>query len=137
MSTTKVETVESVFQSHIAGINFLKAAAGRLAAVYARDKYAPSAVSTRIFSPSLMKGGTCTTNPVSVLAGLVTLEAVALFNPGSVSTTVKLHRLRQLDSNRLAVEELHLDLQIGDQVVDRVAQNFPGQVGLLEVGRCP
>ena len=35
-----------------------------------------------------MKGGTCTTSPVSVLAGLVTLEAVALFNPGSVSTTV-------------------------------------------------
>src|SRR5437870_7141306 len=55
---------------------------------YALDKYAPSDVSTRIFSPSLMKGGTCTTNPVSVLAGLVTLEAVALFNPGSVSTTV-------------------------------------------------
>ena len=34
-------------------------------------------MSTRIFSPSLMKGGTCTTSPVSVLAGLVTLEAVA------------------------------------------------------------
>src|SRR6266852_8792397 len=55
---------------------------------YARDKYAPSAVSTRIFSPSLMNGGTCTTSPVSVFAGLVTLEAVALFSPGSVSTTV-------------------------------------------------
>src|SRR5271165_2147135 len=55
---------------------------------YARDKYAPSDVSTRIFSPSLMKGGTYTTSPVSVLAGLVTLLAVADFNPGSVSTTV-------------------------------------------------
>src|SRR5712692_11065719 len=55
---------------------------------YARDKYAPSAVSTRIFSPSLMNGGTWTTRPVSVFAGLVTLEAVALFSPGSVSTTV-------------------------------------------------
>src|SRR5689334_17202401 len=55
---------------------------------YALERYAPSAVSTRIFSPSLMKGGTCTTSPVSVLAGLVTLEAVADFNPGSVSTTV-------------------------------------------------
>jgi hypothetical protein len=26
--------------------------------IYARDKYVPSAVSTRIFSPSLMNGGT-------------------------------------------------------------------------------
>src|SRR6267154_3372040 len=55
---------------------------------YARERYAPSAVSTRIFSPSLMNGGTCTTKPVSVLAGLVTLDAVADFNPGSVCTTV-------------------------------------------------
>ena len=86
-------------------------------------RYAPSAVSTRIFSPSLMNGGTCTTSPVSVLAGLVTLEAVALFNPGSVSTTVELDGLRQLDAHRLAVEEFDFDLQIGDQVVDRVAQN--------------
>src|SRR5262245_52932354 len=55
---------------------------------YARERYAPSAVSTRIFSPSFTKGGTCTTSPVSSLAGLVTLEAVALFKPGSVSITV-------------------------------------------------
>src|SRR5271157_5981934 len=55
---------------------------------YARDRYAPSDVSTRIFSPSLMNGGTCTTSPVSVFAALVTLLAVADFNPGSVSTTV-------------------------------------------------
>src|SRR5215472_11528056 len=57
---------------------------------HALERYVPSAVSTLIFSPSLMKGGTCTTNPVSVLAGLVTLEAVALFRPGSVSTTVRI-----------------------------------------------
>src|ERR1700684_510972 len=58
--------------------------------LYARDKYAPSDVSTLIFSPSLINGGTCTTSPVSVLAGLVTLEAVALFRPGSVSMTVRI-----------------------------------------------
>src|ERR1700740_1209024 len=57
---------------------------------YARDKYAPSDVSTLIFSPSLMNGGTCTTSPVSVFAALVTLEAVALLSPGSVSTTVRI-----------------------------------------------
>src|ERR1700733_8313654 len=56
--------------------------------IHARDRYAPSAVSTRIFSPSLMKGGTCTTRPVSSLAGLVTEEAVADLRPGSVSTTI-------------------------------------------------
>src|SRR5437660_9284410 len=56
--------------------------------VYARERYTPSAVSTLIFSPSLINGGTCTTSPVSVFAALVTLEAVALFNPGSVSITV-------------------------------------------------
>ena len=57
-----------------------------------------------------MKGGTCTTNPVSVFAGLVTLEAVALLIPGSVSKTVKIHGLRQFDPNRFAVEELNFDL---------------------------
>src|SRR6202167_244618 len=56
--------------------------------IHARERYAPSAVSTRIFSPSLMKGGTCTTRPVSSLAGLVTEDAVADLRPGSVSTTV-------------------------------------------------
>ena len=55
---------------------------------YARLMYAPSAVSTRIFSPSLMNGGTCTTSPVSTVAGLVTLLAVADLMPGSVFITV-------------------------------------------------
>src|SRR6202020_1248759 len=55
---------------------------------YARLMYAPSAVSTRIFSPSLINGGTCTTNPVSVVAGFVTELAVADLIPGSVCTTV-------------------------------------------------
>jgi glutamate-1-semialdehyde aminotransferase len=49
----------------------------------------PSVVFTRIFSPSVMNAGTCTTNPVSSLAGLVTLETVAPLKPGSVSNTVR------------------------------------------------
>src|SRR5260370_1105860 len=57
-------------------------------AIYARERYAPSEVSTLIFSPSLMNGRTCTTRPVSVFAGLVTLDAGALFSPGSTSVTV-------------------------------------------------
>ena len=43
---------------------------------------------TRIFWPSVMNGGTCTTRPVSIFAGLVTLETLAPLIPGSVSTTV-------------------------------------------------
>ncbi len=38
-------------------------------------------------SPSLMKIGTCTTRPVSNVAGFVTLEAVSPLIPGSVSVT--------------------------------------------------
>src|SRR5271157_941937 len=60
----------------------------RLPSLYARSWYVPPAVFTRIFSPSLMNGGTCTTRPVSILAALVTLETVAPFRPGSVSITV-------------------------------------------------
>ena len=39
-------------------------------------------VLTRIFSPSVMNGGTCTTSPVSIFAGLVTLETVAPLHAG-------------------------------------------------------
>ena len=45
-------------------------------------------VSTLIFSPLLMNGGTWTVIPVSIFAGLNVLVAVAFLMPGSVSTTV-------------------------------------------------
>ena len=57
--------------------------------VQARSRYVPSEVLTRMRSPSLMNGGTCTISPVSIFAGLVTFETVEPFRPGSVSTTVK------------------------------------------------
>jgi hypothetical protein len=41
-------------------------------------------VSTRIFSPSFTNSGTCTTAPVSIVAGLVEPEAVSPLMPGSV-----------------------------------------------------
>src|SRR5205814_7294072 len=56
---------------------------------YARSMYLPSAVSILIFSPLLMKGGTCTVMPVSILAGLKELVAVEFLIPGSVSSTVR------------------------------------------------
>ncbi len=82
-----------------------------------------------------MKGGTWTTRPVSVLAGLVTLEAVADLSPGSVSTTLQVDGLRQLDPDRLAVEVAHLDLQICGEVLDRIAQRGAIEHGLLVVHR--
>src|SRR5438552_14896444 len=54
----------------------------------ARSMYVPSLVSTLIFSPLLMNGGTWTVIPVSIFAGLKVLVAVAFLMPGSVSTTV-------------------------------------------------
>src|SRR5262249_42351718 len=56
---------------------------------YARSMYAPSSVLTLIFSPVPMKGGTCTTRPVSVVAGLNEVVTVAFLISGSVSVTVR------------------------------------------------
>ena len=41
----------------------------------------------------------------------------------------------QLNSHRFAIEEFHFDLQIGNEVIDGIPQNFPAQMSLLEVGR--
>ena len=48
---------------------------------YARETYLPSPVLMISISPSLMKIGTCTTRPVSNVAGFVTLEAVSPLIP--------------------------------------------------------
>src|SRR5579863_108903 len=44
------------------------------------------------------------------------------------------HCLWQLNPHRLAIKELDFDLEVRRQVIHGVAQNFLGQVGLLEVG---
>ena len=104
---------------------------------HARFRYAPSEVSTLILSPSLMNGGTCTTSPVSVLAGLVTLLAVADFKSGLGFDHLELHRLRQLDAHGLAIEEFDHDLQIGRQVFDGIAERVVLEHRLLVVLGCP
>ena len=50
--------------------------------------YTPSSVLTLIFSPASTNGGTWTVIPVSSLAGLKDVVAVAFLMLGSVSTTV-------------------------------------------------
>src|SRR3954449_11621367 len=65
------------------------AAVGRSHKSYllARSMYFLSDLSTRMTSPRSMNTGTCTTKPVSNVAGLVVRVAVAPLMPGSVSTT--------------------------------------------------
>ena len=53
-----------------------------------RSRYSPVRVSTLIFSPGSMKGGTWTRRPVSSVASLYWLVAVAPFRAGGVSVTV-------------------------------------------------
>ena len=50
--------------------------------------YRASRGSTLIRSPGFTKSGTCTTAPVSRVAGFVTFETVSPYTPGSVSVTV-------------------------------------------------
>jgi hypothetical protein len=50
-----------------------------------RDWYSPVSVLMRTLSPSLTKGGTWITRPVSSVAGLIWLLAVAALMPGTVS----------------------------------------------------
>jgi len=82
-----------------------------------------------------MKEGTWTTRPVSVLAGLVTLEAVADLRPGSVSTDGQLDGGGQVNAHGLAVVVTDLDLQIRREVLDRIAERGSLENGLLVVHR--
>ena len=75
-------------------------------------------------SPVLMNGGTLTTSPVSSVAGLTWLLAVAPLMPGTVSSTFRSTRLRQLDADRLGAVELDVDRHLRLQVVDRFAERF-------------
>ena len=45
----------------------------------------------------------------------------------------QIHSLRQLDAHRLAVEKFHFDLQIGDQIIHRIAEHLSSQMYLLIV----
>src|SRR5262245_34204539 len=72
---------------------------GRYRAAATRPRYSPLRVSTLITSPSLRKSGTCTTAPVSSVAGLEPPDAVSPRMPGSVLTIC---RSRKLGSSTVA-----------------------------------
>src|SRR5919201_6908953 len=52
-------------------------------------RYSPVSVFTRTMSPVLTNGGTCTTRPVSSVAGFTCALAVAPLIPGTVSCTFR------------------------------------------------
>src|SRR5262245_20347202 len=58
-------------------------------AYFTRSMYSPVRVSIRIFSPGPMNGGTWTFRPVSRVASLYWLVAVAPLIEGGVSVTVR------------------------------------------------
>ena len=78
----------------------------------ALSMYLPSLVSTVINSPISINGGTCTTRPVSSVAGLFCEAAVAPLRLGSVSTTRKLTLGRHIHPHGLALIKLHGDFRI-------------------------
>ena len=94
--------------------------------------YSPVSVLTLIFVPSTTNWGTITVSPVSVFAGLNEPVAVALFRLGSVSVTVKHDARRQLHADRAVVVEVHLDVDVRDQVARLALEKIGGQGELLE-----
>ena len=86
---------------------------------------------TRIDSPSRMNGGTCTTNPVSVVAGLLTFVTVAPLIAGSVSVTCKSTDAGKIEVEGDVIQELHLHDRVRNHVVHLLAELRPSELNLL------
>ncbi len=89
-------------------------------------------VLTRIMSPVLTNGGTCTTSPVSSVAGLTCALAVAPLMPGASVGHLQVHGGRQLDADGLFAVELDLDGHFRLQVVHRSPSASLAMLTLLE-----
>ena len=63
--------------------------------------YSPDRVSTLRRSPTLTNSGTCSTSPVSSVAGLRAPDTRSPWMPGSVSADGELDRSRQLEADDL------------------------------------
>ena len=93
------------------------------AALRPGERYSPERVSTFTRSPTFTNSGTCTTSPVSSVAGLRAPETRSPWMPGSVSVTVELDRGREVDADDLVL--VHRQdggvafLQVVDGVADR------------------
>ena len=99
----------------------------------ARARYSPERVSTLIFSPGSTNSGTCTTRPVSSVAGLRAPDTRSPCTPGSVSVTSELDRGGELGADDLAVVHVQDGGVAFLQVVDGAAE-FDGLDVELVVG---
>ena len=100
----------------------------RLTGDQARPANSRVSVDTLTFSPSLMKGGTRISMPVSSLAGLVTLPlAVSPRAPGSVYGDFQFHMGRQLQPDGIAIVFMQFDDGSLHEEVQGVADHLTGE----------
>ena len=97
-----------------------------------RSTYSPVRVSIRIFSPGPMKGGTWTLRPVSSVASLYWLVAVAPLIDGGVSVTTRSIDDGDLDRDGLVADVLHHHLAVRQQVLHRRAEDLGREAELVE-----
>src|SRR5438094_323020 len=90
-ATQPADQLLALAAEHAAGDDFDPAVRRRTSDFVHQTRawYSPVSVLTRTLSPSLMNGGTCTTSPVSSVAGFTFALAVAPLMPGTVSLTTR------------------------------------------------
>src|SRR5437763_6960549 len=90
-ATQPADQLLALAAEHAAGDDFDPAVRRRTSDFVHQTRawYSPVSVLTRTLSPSLMNGGTCTTSPVSSVAGFTCALAVAPLMPGTVSLTTR------------------------------------------------
>src|SRR5262249_13644515 len=96
-----------------------------------RSRYSPVRVSMRMTSPSLMKSGTCTSAPVSSVAGVLSLVAGVPRRAGSRFHHAQIHEVRQRDADGALIEQQHLDVGVVLEEQRCLANRFLGNVNLL------
>src|SRR5918993_1449108 len=88
-------------------------------------RYSLERVSTRTRSPTFTNSGTCTTTPVSSVAGFVPLEA------GIGIRDFQVHVRGRLDAHDLPVRSEHVNRAALDHVAGGLAHGVGGDGGLL------
>ncbi len=96
-----------------------------------RSRYSPVRVSIRIFSPGLTNGGTWTFRPVSSVASLYWLVAVAPARAGGVSVTVSSTKSGTSIETGLSLMYLTITSRVGQQVVHRRADDLGREAELV------
>ena len=94
-------------------------------------------VSTLTRSPGFTNSGTCTTMPVSSVAGLRAPDTRSPWMPGSVSVIVSSTDGGELDADDLVLVHREHGVRRLDEVVGGVAERGGRDVELVVASRCP